>query len=449
MTGEMAIGGRALLANSVVAQTPPDDPGCNDAGDATGVTAPVASFQAWLASVDVEALSDRERVDLVGALERVKGSASATQARATHALRCSRERVSPQDVARSVGAEVALARRESPTSGDRFVGLSRALVTELPETMKALTAGGIGERHAVEVVQQSVTLSVEDRAELDGRLGPVLGRLGVRGVGNAARRVAAELDAAAVVRRMEAAARSRRVTVRPAPDGMAYLTVLAPMPEVVGAYASLKARASAVVGGQCPEERPDDHGTGAVMADTATRLLSGRAPGQVHPVEVHLVMTDRALMGTGDPARSVFESARVPGHGSVPAPVARAWLGPGLDASSTEVVGADAARVWVRGSTPHPTGVTWWRWTPAAGCSAACCAGCWCFVTTSAALRGARRPSPTPTTRFPLATEAPRPSPLATESAPAATWARRRRAGSAGCSSPMLARARRGAGCSR
>ena len=62
------------------------------------------------------------------------------------------------------------------------------------------------------------------------------------------------------------------------------------------------------------------------MADTATRLLSGRAVGQVQPLEVHLVVTDRALLGTGDPTRSVFEPARVPGHGHVPAPVARAWV---------------------------------------------------------------------------------------------------------------------------
>ena len=43
--------------------------------------------------------------------------------------------------------------------------------------------------------------------------------------------------------------RSRRVTVRPAPDGMAYLTVLAPLVETVGAFAALGRDADAVVGG--------------------------------------------------------------------------------------------------------------------------------------------------------------------------------------------------------
>ncbi len=291
----------------------------------------VDSFRAWLASVDADALSERERVDLVASLERVKGASSAVQARATDVLRCSREVVAPQDVARSVGSVVALARRESPTLGDRFVGLSRALVHEMPQLMAALSAGECGERVAVAVVQATATLSVQDRAEVDRRLGPVIARLGVRQAGGAAARVAAELDAASVVARMEAAVKSRRVSVRPAPDGMAYLTVLGPLKDVVGAHVAVQARARGVVGGQCPEEGPAGRGVGAVAADTALRLLSGRAVGQLQPVEVHLVMTDRALLGTGDGGRSPFEPARIPGHGSVPAPVARAWLREGLE----------------------------------------------------------------------------------------------------------------------
>ncbi len=292
--------------------------------------AAVDRFRAWLAGVDIESLSDRQRVELVASLERVKGASSAVQARATDALRCSREVVAPRDVARSVGSVVALARRESPRLGDRFVGLSRALVHEMPHTMAALTEGGISERVAVVVVQGTATLSREDRAEVDHRLAGSLRRLGVKQAGRAATRVAAELDAASVVARMEAAARSRRVSVRPAPDGMAYLTVLGPLKDVVGAHAAVQARSRSVVGGQCPEELPEGRGVGAVAADTALRLLSGRAVGQPQPVEVHLVMTDRALLGTGDGDRSVFEPARVPGHGSVPAPVARAWLREGL-----------------------------------------------------------------------------------------------------------------------
>ena len=81
--------------------------------------APVTAFRTWLGSVDTGALSDRERVNLIAELERVKGASSAAQARAVHALHESREQIAPRDVGRSVASEVALARRESPTLGDR------------------------------------------------------------------------------------------------------------------------------------------------------------------------------------------------------------------------------------------------------------------------------------------------------------------------------------------
>ena len=322
-----------------------------------GRVGPVVAFRAWLGSVDAGGLSDAERVDLVAELERVKGSASAVQARATDALRCSREAVAPRDVARSVGSQVALARRESPGLGDRFVGLSRALVHEMPATMAALAAGVIGERHAVAVVQATAALSRADRAEVDRRVGPVLGRLGVTGRrpgggagrGRAGRGLGGGPDGGR--------GRSRRVTVRPAPDGMAYLSVLGPLREVVGAHAALLARSRAVVAGQCPDEAPDGRGAGAVAADTALRLLSGRAVGEVQPVEVHLVMTDRALLGTGDPAGRCSSRpaspATAPSRPRSPAPgCARASTR--LDA--TDRGGATPASVWLRRLYTSPGG---------------------------------------------------------------------------------------------
>jgi hypothetical protein len=339
-------------------------------GEALPPAGVVASMREQVSALTVDGLTDRERLDLVAELERFKHTAAATQARATHALRRSREVASPQDAVRSVGAEVALARRESPTLCDRYVGLARALVTEMPCTLGALDAGACSERHAVAMAQVTSVLSVADRGEVDRRVGPLLGRLGVRGAEQAARRVASELDAATVVRRMEAAVASRRVTVRPAPDGMAYLTVLGPMVEVVGAHAALRARARSVVGGVCADEAPAGRSPGAVAADTALRLMSGRSVGESQPVEVHLVMTDHALLGTGDHQRSTMEPARVPGHGSVPAPVARALLrgegggdGRGCDDGSGGTVSRPvhddhgaAATVWLRRLYTSPDG---------------------------------------------------------------------------------------------
>ncbi len=326
----------------------------------------VRAFRSWLAGLDPAGLSDRERIDLVAEIERVKGTGAAAQARLTHAARQSREASCPQDATRSVGAEVALARRQSPTLGDRFVGLAAALVDEMPCTMRALSSGSCSERHALLMVQATSVLSLEHRAEVDRRVGPLLGRLGVRGAERAARRVAQELDVTSVLRRMEDAVRSRRVTVRPAPDGMAYLTVLGPLVEVVGASAALRARAQCVVTGQAADEAPYGRATGAIAADTALSLLSGRTVGAAQAVEVHLVMTDRSLLGTGDPDRSVMEPARIPGHGPLPAPWARAWLrgnprggatvNTSADTGPLDTAPLDSATVWVRRLYTSPDG---------------------------------------------------------------------------------------------
>ena len=61
------------------------------------------------------------------------------------------------------------------------------------------------------------------------------------------------------------------------------------------------------------------------MADTAVERLTGQATADGVPVEVHLVMTDRTLLG-GDP-----EPAELDGYGPLPAPLARAWLRGGTD----------------------------------------------------------------------------------------------------------------------
>jgi hypothetical protein len=135
----------------------------------------VVSFREGLAAVDGCGLTDHERVELVAELERVKGAVAAAQARVTHTLRRSREEVDSRDVVRSVGSEVALARRCSPTLGDRYVGLARALVEKMPETLAALSTGSCSERHAVALVGVTAVLSVETGPRSTAASGPCSG----------------------------------------------------------------------------------------------------------------------------------------------------------------------------------------------------------------------------------------------------------------------------------
>jgi hypothetical protein len=286
--------------------------------------------------VDGSGWLDGERLAVVSALEELKAACAAVQARVTVALVESHRAAHDPDACRvpgaasgsgsgagvlggesggsdgdglgvgvspsrrragrGVGEMVALARRESPSRGDQHVGLARALVGEMPLLHGLLTRGLVSEWVATRVVQGTATLSRVDRAAADARLAPVLPGLGARGAGAAARRVAAELDAASVVAQMVAAVRSRRVTVRAAPDGMAYLTVLAPLVEAVGAFAALGRDADAVLGGHGGQP-VQGRCRGQLMSDLAVQRMGGLGFGQVQPVEIQLVMTDTALFG--------------------------------------------------------------------------------------------------------------------------------------------------------
>ncbi|MGI8949725.1 MAG: hypothetical protein ACR2FV_17460 [Ornithinimicrobium sp.] len=77
----------------------------------------------------------------------------------------------------SIGAQVALARRESPWRGSRHLGLAKALVGEMPATLSALQTGTISPWAATLVVRATACLSGEHRGLVDALMGPRLGEL--------------------------------------------------------------------------------------------------------------------------------------------------------------------------------------------------------------------------------------------------------------------------------
>ena len=94
-------------------------------GGGVGPVGVVGEFVSWLAGVDGAGLADDVRVDLIGVLEAVKGAAAAAQARVTARFAHSQRAVhvarggKGSEAARSVGSQVALARRDSPSRGDQ------------------------------------------------------------------------------------------------------------------------------------------------------------------------------------------------------------------------------------------------------------------------------------------------------------------------------------------
>ncbi|WP_344086425.1 HNH endonuclease [Nostocoides veronense] len=255
-----------------------------------------------------------ELIDLIAGLEQVKGAIAAAQARATaHFGRATvREalanRASLPKARSSIAPQIALARRCSPATADRHLGLARAL-PGMPHTRAALTAGVIDERCAAAIVRETNVLNPELRARVDELIAPRLATSSLKQLTGAAARYAAELDPAAVVAKHERAMSERGVFTRPAPDGMAYLSIFGPLTGIVSAYASVHRHATTVIAGH---HETDDGETPAdplggrthaqVMSDAALRWLAGLTPGQACPVALNLVMPAESLFPTDEPA---------------------------------------------------------------------------------------------------------------------------------------------------
>jgi hypothetical protein len=265
-------------------------------------------------------VTDDERIDQISALERLKNAATAAQARITvdfdESQRAEQEAKGVPDSLRGAGvaAQIALARRESPHRGGRHLGLAKALVREMPYALRAMESGELSEWRATLIGRETACLEPGQRSAIDAELCADPARL--EGVGDKrlvaeVRRRAYRLDPRSVVDRARSAENERRVTIRPAPDTMCYLTALLPVAEGVAAYAALTRDADSA------RAAGDPRGKGQVMADRLVERVTGRAEPHAVPLSIELVMTDTALLAGGD------APAHLEGYGPIPAGVAR------------------------------------------------------------------------------------------------------------------------------
>ncbi len=289
---------------------------------------------------DIVEVEEPALIEQIGALERLKSTAAAAQARAAVALdelRRAREAatgMAARDRGRGVASEIALARRDSPNRGGQHLGLAKALVYEMPHTLAALERGVLSEWRATLIVRESACLDVEDRRTLDAEMCADMSKLdgmGDKRVAAAAKAIAYRLDPRAVVDRAAKAADDRTVTIRPAPDTMTYLTALLPVAQGVGVYAALKRAADTTF---------DGRSRGQVMADTLVERVTGRPADQPEPVAVNLVLSDATLLG-GDNRPAVVD-----GYGPIPAAVARGLV--------NAAVGDERSKATLRRLYRHP-----------------------------------------------------------------------------------------------
>jgi hypothetical protein len=183
------------------------------------------------------------------------------------------------------------------------------------------------------IARETACLTLEDRRTVDRAIAgdpEALESYSDRVVLAELRKLAARLDPASVAERRRRAEAERHVTVRPAPDTMAYLTVLLPVAQAVAGYAALKTEADTVIASGDPRSR------GQIMADTLVARVTGSTDQQgrpVVPVSIGLVMTDQALLA------GAHDTADLEGYGPIPASLARSLLLAAGDAKT---------RTWLR-----------------------------------------------------------------------------------------------------
>ncbi len=268
------------------------------------------------------ATTEREAIERITALEELTSAAAAAQAREALTFDMHRRNREAEDgvpsarQGRGVGAEIGLARKVSRARGSKLVGFARTLLMDLPHTYEALSQGEISEEKAQAVARESSWLPREKKQELDEQMADRLAEVGVGRLSSEVRMLAQKLDQVAAVDHLDHCTTERRVTVRPAPGNMAYLTAFLPMQQAVAAFANLSTSAAARVG--------TGESGGSTQSQTMADLLVERVTGQdsadAVPLDVLVVMNDETMFDAGD------DPAWLPGFGPIPAGAARSLI---------------------------------------------------------------------------------------------------------------------------
>ena len=266
--------------------------------------APPTTSGWFLPAADVAA-DNAGLIDQVRAYENVKCWAAGQQARlsVTFDARLRQEStdrppLAAEDLGKDRGKDsglgaaeqIALARGESPNRGQRLLGTAKALV-QMPHAQAALDTGQLNEERVMHMVKETACLSVEDRAAVDEELAADTGTFvgaGTRTVIATVRAAAIRRDSRSVAQRASHAASERRVSLRPAPECMTYLSALLPVHEGVAVLAALTRNADTLHTAGDPRSRDQ------IKADTLVESITGK-PGGITGIELNLVMTDRTL----------------------------------------------------------------------------------------------------------------------------------------------------------
>ncbi|TCK25366.1 HNH endonuclease [Pseudonocardia endophytica] len=260
-------------------------------------------------------------IDEIGALEALKSSLDAVQAektllfaRAEAAHQIHRGLTEPEKIQRTIAAQVGLVCRVSPTEGRTRVRVARDLHEGLDHIRSLGHAGDLSAHKIRAIVAETSHLDRTERSEVDRllRADGVNGRDG-RGVGKLrelAKRLATQVAPGKFRARCAAARTGRRVTLRPAADGMTDLTAHLPAEQGAACLAALQKAFTEISVDPAPLTRS----RGQVMADTLVERLTGQTHADDVNIEIQIVVPIQALIDPDSPL-----PAEIPGCGPVPA----------------------------------------------------------------------------------------------------------------------------------
>ncbi|GAA0639029.1 hypothetical protein GCM10009547_48880 [Sporichthya brevicatena] len=211
----------------------------------------------------------------------------------------------------SAAAELGVVLHLSPAAARARSDFASGLLRRLPETLKALEAGGITERAAKVLWEETRDLSVADAARIERDCLERAKNSTPASFGRHVRKRVEELDPAAARKRHERARTERRVSMSPAGDGMAWISLLLPAEEAVAVYGVIDAAARQKVPG---DARTLDQRKADAVVDLITR------PGTQDPRVGYVVH----LHGEAGPSATGADEGFVQVQGGERIPAARA-----------------------------------------------------------------------------------------------------------------------------
>lgn len=265
-------------------------------------------------------LHAHESVEAINAYECLKSTASAKQAEQACTLEdaLTTERtangIREKHPTWGIGADVALARHESPRTGVQFLNYSRILTVDLPYATQGLKDGTITEDEAQLIVREVRNLRGENRNLIDQMLfcethnafggGGAILREMIRGW-------AAILEPVTETDLEEKAMKGRYVDLYQIDAHRMKITGLLPL-EYGVALCQVLARESGHA-----QAAGDTRNRGQIAADFLMESLTGIRESNGVPLQISLIMTDRTLI------QGHQEPALIPGYGFISAKKAR------------------------------------------------------------------------------------------------------------------------------